>query len=178
MRHAILVAFTAAIVATSAGSAAGTGPLTFHRVGGAPIAFSGKTYVWCGPWEPGVSRRAVHVMRWPKQGRGSYWQLSGVLRDIRRDSRVRFPVGFVWNKPKGAQLFVYDSATRNEASSETEEARGTITFSEVTCRRGRSVTIRASGMLGSEFSDGTPLRVTGTFRGTVGRPPPGLTVSG
>jgi hypothetical protein len=169
MRRASVIGLVCALTAAT-GLAAGASSLNFRRAGGSAIVFTGKLYAWCGPWEPDVKVPAVHVLLVPP-AHGSYWLLSGVLRDVRRQARVRFPVGFTWNRPKGAELFVYDRPTKNEASSETEEANGAITFSKVSCVRGRGVEIRASGVLGSEFSDGKPIRVNGTFRGTIGRPP-------
>ena len=174
MRRALPLALAVALAASSAGSALEAQTLTFTRVGDGPIAFSGKTYVWCGSWEPDVKVPALRVLLVPRRHDRSYWLLSGVLKDIRRSPRVHFPVGFVWNRPKGAELFVYDRPTKNEASSETEKAKGVVTFSRVTCRRGQNVVVSASGVLGSEFGDGKPIRVTGTFRGVVGPPPRGF----
>jgi hypothetical protein len=173
MRLSVFAAAASIAAVLASAPAADPGNLTFRRADGSAMRFDGKLYVWCGRWEPDVKVPALDVFLVRRRGQ-SYWALSAVLRDVRRDPRVRFPIGFVWNRPKGAQLFVYDRKTKNGASSEEEEAKGVITFSKITCRRGRSVTIRASGVLGSVFSDGTPVRVTGTFRGTVGRPPPGL----
>jgi len=97
--------------------------------------------------------------------------LSAVLRDVRKRPRVRVPVGFVWNRPKGAEIFVYDASTKNEASTETEKAHGTVEFSRVSCRKGRRVTVTIHAVLGSEFSDGGNVRVDGSVRGVVGTPP-------
>ena len=97
MRYAFVIASAVAMTVAGYGSAAATRPLTFTRAGGAPIVFSGKTYVWCGPWEPDVHVPAVHILLVPKQRRTSYWHLSGVVRDVKRQTRVRFPFGFVWN---------------------------------------------------------------------------------
>ena len=94
-----------------------------------------------------------------------------MLRDINRRPRVRFPLGFVWNRPKGVEIFVYDRRTKNEASSETEEAGGTITFSRLTCQKGSVVRFDVNGVLGSEFFDGKRIRIGGTFRGVIGRAP-------
>jgi hypothetical protein len=163
-------------VAAAAATAAGS-TLVFHRADGSRIAFAGRLYAWCGPWESDVKVPSVHVWLVPPRRRGAYWMLSGVLKDVRRQPRVRFPIGFVWNRPKGAELFVYDKPTRNEASSETEHAKGVVTFSRVSCRLGDEVVISARGALGSEFGDGTPVRVSGTFRGTVGKPPRGFAIS-
>jgi hypothetical protein len=162
----------AAVLVTA--PAADPGNLTFRRADGSALRFDGKLYVWCGRWESEVNVPALDVLLVSRRRGRSYWRLSAVLRDIRRDPRVRFPIGFVWNRPEGAQLFVYDRKTKNGASSEEEEAKGVFTFSKVTCRRGQNIVIRASGVLGSVFEDGPPVRVTGTFRGIVGRPPPGL----
>ena len=174
MKRALVAAAICGALAAGA-SAAAPSSLTFRRADGSAIAFTGKTYVWCGRWEPDVAEPAVHALLVPpRRRRSSYWLLSGVLRDVRKQPRVGFPIGFAWNKPRGGQLFVYDARTKNEASSETEEARGTIVFSKLTCAKGSAVQIDVSGVLGSEFSDGKPVRVSGTFRGVVGRPPPGL----
>jgi hypothetical protein len=104
----------------------------------------------------------------------SYWSLSTVLRDARPGRVLRFPVGFVYTRPRKAQLFVYDAKTRNELSSEDEDSRGTVVFSKVGCKPGQTVAFRVRGTLGSEFSDGKPISVNGSFRGTVGKPPAGL----
>ena len=68
--------------------------------------------------------QSLHAAALPL-GRGpSYWMLSAVLRDVRKRPRVRVPVGFVWNRPKGAEIFVYDASTKNEASTERRRLMG------------------------------------------------------
>jgi len=140
--------------------------LTFTRDDGSPIEFDQRPRVWCGPWEQGVRVRAVHVLA----GRGRHhWQLDAVRRDVARGTTVRFPRFFVFDHPKGAQLFVADAP--NEASTGEEEASGSMTFMRVTCRRGGVLAFRVDAVLGSEFSDLGTIRVQGTFRGRVGHPP-------
>jgi hypothetical protein len=174
MKMTCLALVVSAVVAAAA-SATSQSTLAFRRADGTPIRFDGRLYAWCGRWEPDVKVPALQVLLVPpRRRRGAYWMLSGVLKDIRRNPRVRFPIGFVWNRPKGAELFVYDAPTKNEASSETEEAKGIVSFTRTTCRRGQTVAISARGVLGSEFGDGTPVRVSGKFRGTIGPPPRGL----
>ncbi len=40
-----------------------------------------------------------------------------------------------------------------------------------TCRRSGAVEIGLSGTIASEFSDGKPVRVSGTYRGRIGSRP-------
>lgn len=47
----------------------------------------------------------------------------------------------------------------------------TITFQEVSCQRGGTVRFSIDAVVGSEFGDGPTMRVTGSFRGTVGDRP-------
>ena len=160
---ATLVGAGATLVSTSAP--------TFRRSDGTAIRFAAPIRVWCGRWEPDVPVRSLHVGALPARRGSSYWMLTAVLRDVRAHPRVRFPIGFVWNRPKGAEIFVYDARTKNEASSETEEAHGTVEFSQVGCRRGQRVQLTVHGVLGSEFFDGKKVRSDGTVRGVVGATP-------
>ena len=72
-----------------------------------------------------------------------------------------------------ARLFVYDARTRNEASSDAEGTSGRITFRKAACKRGSALEFRVEATLGSEFGDGTPITVIGTFVGRVSARPTG-----
>ena len=96
------------------GSAAEAG-LVFKRADGSAIRFAGTPRVWCGPWETDVARPSVHVAVGSVKHR---WHLSAVRRDLTIGRRIRFPNDFVWNRPRGALLFVADGA--NEASTAEE----------------------------------------------------------
>ena len=95
--------------------------------------------------------------------------MSAVRRDVVVGRRIKFPNDFVWNRPRGALLFVADG--ENEASTAEEESSGSMEFSRVTCRRGGVVAFSIQGIVGSEFSDGKPVRVSGTYRGRVSARP-------
>ena len=103
-----------------------------------------------------------------------YWHVSAVASDITRRRVIRFPVRAFEARPHGAVVFVGDSVTGNEASSEEEEARGSISFAPVRCTPGNRVRFTISAVLGSEFGDGKPIRVNGTYDGTIGARPPGF----
>ena len=130
------------------------------------IAFSAKPRVWCGPWESGVNRRSVHVS---VRGRKRHWDLAAVRRDVKAGTTVKFPTDIIFNKPHGAELFVADAP--NEASTNEEEASGSMTFTHVSCRHGRVVAFTIDAVLGSELSDLGTIHVSGSFRGHVGSAP-------
>lgn len=166
MRASLALAFLLAAGALVAAAPAAQAKLRFTRADGSVIAFSAKPRVWCGPWEPDVKKRSVHVAA---RGRKRHWDLSAVRSDVGPGTKVKFPTDFVFNKPKGAQFFVADAP--NEASTNEEEASGSMTFTHVTCRHSGVVAFTIDAVLGSEFSDLGTVHVTGSFRGHVASAP-------
>ena len=174
-----LVAVAVLVLVTTASSATGhTGrsTLTFARADGSRIVFHGQVRAWCGAWNDPGSVRTLHVAVLRSDGRGfarPYWHLAAVASEIARRRMIRFPVGMTDSRPRGALIFATDSCTGNEASTEEEDARGTVSFAPVRCVAGRHVRFTVSAMLGSEFGDGKPIHVTGTYEGTIGQRLPG-----
>jgi hypothetical protein len=156
------IAGSAVLLAVLLAAPVAQAKLRFTREDGSVISFSAKPRVWCGAWEPDVKKRSVHVA---VRGRKRHWDLSAVRADVRPGTQVKFPTDFVFNKPKGAQLFVADAP--NEASTNEEEASGSMTFTHVTCKHGGVVSFTIDAVLGSEFSDLGTISVTGSFRGHV-----------
>jgi hypothetical protein len=140
--------------------------LRFTREDGSVISFSAMPRVWCGPWESGVKKRSVHVT---VRGRKHHWDLSAVRHDIKPGTTVKFPTDIIFDKPHGAELFVADAP--NEASTNEEEASGSMTFTHVSCTHGRVVAFTIDAVLGSEFSDLGTIHVAGSFRGHVASAP-------
>jgi hypothetical protein len=150
-----------ALLLAFAGSAAGaSGSPLFRRSDGSAIVFTGKVRAWC-------DRTSLNVVTLTPRLRQSRWQLE-VARKRLRPGRV---VRFSWRRPNGIAVFVYDAKTRNEASEGAEGSRGTVTIRQATCKRGGALAIGLSGKIASEFSDGKPVRVSGTYRGRVGSLP-------
>ena len=142
--------------------------LVFQRADGSRIQFSGDPLVWCGPWEEGsVPARTLHVLGGDFRAGGPVWQLNVVVADAKPGQPLAFPNTFVWDQPKGAQLFILDEP--NEASTQEGESSGSITFSELDCEGDVRFTVDAT--VGSEFGDGPPVRVTGGFAAPVGDAP-------
>lgn len=157
--------------------------LTFRRMDGSVIDFRGDVLAWCAPWNDEIPTRALHVAALgglSAAERSSYWRLWAVPEDIRSGQRIAFPVDFVWNRPRGAQIFAGDfedtgdHGPTNEASTQQEESDGWITFDAVGCFRGDHIAFRVDAVLGSEFGDDEPIRAEGMFSGQVTGPPPGL----
>ena len=159
---AVLIAAGVLVAAAPAAQA----KLRFTREDGSVIAFSAKPRVWCGPWESGVNRRSVHVT---VRGRKRHWDLAAVRHDVKAGTTVKFPTDIIFNRPHGAELFVADAP--NEASTNEEEASGSMTFTHVSCRHGRVVAFTIDAVLGSELSDLGTIHVTGSFRGHVASAP-------
>ena len=125
---------------------------------GTAVAVEQTIRVWCGPWASDVRKPSIHVRAGTRSG---LWTMSAVLADVRRRPVVRFPHSFVFDKPTRAQLFAADG--RNEASTAEEESSGRITFTRRSLRLAPGHPLRVDGVMGSEFSDGTPIAIRGTF---------------
>jgi hypothetical protein len=151
-----------ALLLALAGSAAASDSPLFRRTDGSAIVFPGGVRAWC-------DRTRLTVVSLAPRLRQSRWQLEVARRQLHPGRVVRFS----WRGSNGIGIFVYDAKTRNEASEGAEGSRGVVTLRRGTCKRGGTLAIRLSGTIASEFSDGKPVRVSGTYRGKVGPRPPG-----
>jgi hypothetical protein len=167
---ALLVASGAAAVLASPAAGAGLrvrDELSWTRADGTVVAFGPQIRVWCGPWTSDVRVPSIHVrigQRTPA-GDQALWELHAVVADVKRHPLVRLPNSFVFDEPRGAQLFAVDGA--NELSSETDDSAGRIRFDRVRCGRRMRFAFSVRGRVGSEFSDGEALRVRGSFRASM-----------
>jgi hypothetical protein len=154
--------------------------LIFRRADGSEIEMQGKPLVWCGPWNDEIPDQAIQVaaigdvQRKPGQEFFSYWQLWAIPGDVQAGSAVRFPGDYTFDDPRGVVLFVGDTETENESSTEGEDSHGRIVFSHASCDVGDPVEFTIDAVIDSEFFDGKPITARGTFRGVVGDPPAGL----
>ena len=143
------------------GSAAASDSPLFRRADGSAIVFPGTVRAWCGTKRLNVFSLAARL-------RQSRWQLQIARRHVHPGRVVRFS----WRRENGIGIFVYDAKTHNEASQGAEGSHGKVVLGRATCRRGGTVEIGLSGTIASEFSDGKPVRVSGTYRDRIG-PRPG-----
>jgi hypothetical protein len=134
--------------------------VTWTRGDGSTVSFARQVRVWCGPWESDVRVPSIHV----RVGAGATprWELHAVLADVKRHPVVRFPNSFVFDHPRGAQFFATDGT--NELNSDGEDSSGRVTFDRVRCGRHARIAFRVNATVDSEFSDGEPLKVSGSFR--------------
>ena len=147
-----------ALLLVAVGSATTSSPV-FRRTDGSAILFPGSVRAWCDA----KSLQVVSLGRI----RQSRWQVEVARKSLRPGHTVRFS----WQRANGIGIFVFDAKTHNEASEGAEGSHGVLALRRATCRRGGSLEVGVSGTIASEFSDGTPIRVSGTYRGTVGSAP-------
>jgi hypothetical protein len=170
-----LLAAVAAAVASGAASARADveNNLVFRRQGGATITFpaAAKSFAWCGPYEPGnVEETTVHVITYDTTlTNHTYWRLWAIPADVVIGEPQLFPNHWTWPNPDSVEIFVYDPP--NEAATDTEGSSGSIVFQKLDCAVGGQVECTIDAQIGSEFGDGSPITVQGSFRATLSRSP-------
>jgi hypothetical protein len=180
-RSANLVRVLGAVLLFASCGKSPTGPdsvensLVFTRANQSRISFpSGALlFVWCGPWDDLVATPSLQVLFAAPNVFGSpgpSWHLQAVVSDVTVGNPVTFPNLFISEQPKKVDIFVLDPP--NELSTNTSESSGSITFQKLTCGSGGEVQFSINATIGSEFGDGPPITMAGTFRGPIGQPPP------
>jgi len=142
------------------GSAAASDSPLFRRANGSAIVFPGTVRAWC-------DAKRLNIFSLASKRRQSRWQLQIARKHVHPGGVARFS----WRHANGIGIFVYDGKTRNEASDGAQGSHGTVMLRRATCRPGGAVEIGLSGTIASEFSDGKPVRVSGTYRGRIGSRP-------
>jgi len=147
--------------------------LIFERSNGTQVQFKPNTFVWCGPWEEDlIPVETLHILVGfdpAAQENKSGWMLQAVISDVKIGEEMKFPNTFTWNQPEGVLLFVLDDP--NELSTQEEESRGGIVFQKSSCGTGGEVQFSIDAVIGSEFSGGDSLKVSGTFYAPITGPP-------
>lgn len=163
----VMAAVLTAVVVAACGD--GTGPeekpgirndLAFTRQDGTRIEFTSATFVWCGPWEEGqVMVPTLHIV---VGGTDRHWHLRTVVDDVVIGTPLSFPNEFIRDQPRNADLFINDPP--NELSTQAGASSGQIVFQKLDCRSRGSVEFTIDAVIGSEFGDGPPVTVDGSFR--------------
>lgn len=144
--------------------------LVFERADGSRIQFAGRPQVWCGAWEEGtVGTQTLHI-RLGSSPSGPGWQLRAVIPEVQTGRPLTFPNEFIWNDPRGVDLFVLDEP--NELSTQATDSSGSITFERLDCSSSTGgVAFEIDAVVGSELGGGPPVSVRGSFRSPItGRP--------
>jgi hypothetical protein len=149
-----------ALLLALAGSAAGAESPHFRRTNGSAIVFPGEVRAWC-------DGKRLNVFSLARTVRQSRWQLEIARKQVHPGRVIRFS----WRRANGIGIFVFDAKAHNEASEGAEGSHGMVTLRRATCLRGHVVEIGLSGTIASEFSDGKPIRMSGTYRGRIGSRP-------
>ena len=147
--------------------------LVFTRANQSRISFpsGAQLFVWCGPWDEGDAPLTPSLqILFAAPVVSASWHLQAVISDVTIGNPLTFPNLFVFNQPKGVDIFVLDPP--NELSTSTDESSGSITFQKLNCGTGGEVQFSINATIGSEFGDGPPITVAGTFRAPIGQAPP------
>jgi hypothetical protein len=141
--------------------------IAISRPDGGGLAFAPSVWAWCGPWEAGeVPEPTVHVLVGSSASR---WEFRAVRRDVKIGEALSFPNSFIWNEPRGADMFVHDPP--NELSTQTGQSSGAVIIEDLDCSPGGGIRFVIEAVVGSEFGDGPPVIVTGNFTSPWTGPP-------
>jgi hypothetical protein len=142
--------------------------VTLTRADGSTIALIQRVRFWCGRWAGDVRTPAIHLRAGDPRGTGGYWSLDAVVADVRRRPVVRFPHSFIFDKPTKALIGGFDrDGGGKEFTTAEEEASGRVTFTTVRCGKRPRLRFRVDAVMGSEFFDGQPVTIRGSFSGRV-----------
>ena len=151
--------------------------LVFLRLDGSVIEMPGRPVAWCGPDDaiPGTVLQvaAITGVKRTADEWFSYWHVWATPDDVGSGEPISFPLDPAWGDMRGAQIFVGDSETENEASTAGEDSTGQIVFTKASCDVGAPVEFNIDAVIDSEFFDGDPVEVKGKFSGVLGPAPEG-----
>jgi hypothetical protein len=157
-----LVALCSAFALTGCGGQE-SGPLTF-TADDVELTFPDdtKTFVWCGPVDPGDKREAVHVVVSPDGERVlPLWEFHALTKQVKPGTKIEFG----GRDAPPAELFV--AVLETEAiTAEVPGAKGTLTIKEIDCDG--ELEFSAEGTLANETGFDV-IKVEGTFKGKVGK---------
>jgi hypothetical protein len=143
--------------------------ITITRADGGRISFAPNVWAWCGAWEDGVVvEPTAHVL---VGSAASRWEFRVVQRDVVLGRTMSFPNTFIWDQPRGADMFVHDPP--NELSTQGDESSGAVIIDRLDCRPGGGISFTIDAVVASEFGNGPPVTVTGNFTSPLTRRPGG-----
>ena len=149
------------------------GMLVFTRADNSRLSFAkgAAVSVWCAPWEEGVVATPSLQILFGQKADEPHWWLHAAVADVTIGQALAFPNNFVWDQPKGVDIFVGDPVGPNELSTQAGGSGGSITFQQLDCGNGGGVEFTIDAVIGSEFGNGPSIGVSGDFRAPVGGPP-------
>lgn len=144
--------------------------VTFTREDSTTLVMGADCAICCGVWEPGYNDAyAMKIFFYDPElwtnpsGAESFWKLFIVVNGINPGTTYSFPTTL----ESPFRLFFMDVQKGNELSGAEEESRGSITVEQLTCGPPLKITFSIDAIIGSEYSMGSEVRVTGTFNATV-----------
>ncbi len=162
MRVPLLLALVALCSAFAVSGCGGSksGPLTFTADDVEMTFPDTKTFVWCGPVDPGDKRQAVHVVVSPEGERVlPLWEFHALTKNVKPGTKIAFG-----KTAPPAELFVAVLETE-AATGDVPGAKGTLTVKKIDCDG--DVEFSADGTLANETGFAV-IKVKGSFEGKVG----------
>ncbi len=160
---------------TAEPSAQGSDGLRFTRDDGSDLQLPAGVRAWCGAFDEDNPEVEAVLLLGAEIGEpaASFWVVHAVRADVARQPATTLPNEFVYTEPRGASLFVLDAGRNgNELSSSEEESSGVIRVELEGCDPGNEVRVELDDVvLGSEFSDGPPVRAHGSVVAEIGDEP-------
>jgi hypothetical protein len=92
-----------------------------------------------------------------------YFELEWAIDDVEIGKPIQLPSQNFDGDGAGGVLFFTDPKTGAEASTNQEEAHGTITFVEASCSPQPRLVVKVDGYLGSEYFEEPTVQVHGTL---------------
>ena len=141
--------------------------LDFKRPDSSVVVMGTTPLVCCGLYDPSfVNERAMRVVLYDSANQKPGWEILILIDRAQAGATTTLPTTVVApSKVPRVSMFVADLG--NELSSDTQESSGTITVHSFSCSPTTiQIDFSVDAILGSEFGDGPPMVVKGTFQAT------------
>jgi hypothetical protein len=145
-----------------------TSTLVFQRSDSTVVTMGATPLFCCGLYDPGfVNERAMRIVLYDPANQNAGWQIL-VLIDRAQPGAVTTLPTTVVPPSKVPYVSMFAADMTNELSSDDQDSSGSITVHSFSCTATTiQIDFSVDAILGSEFGDGPPMRVQGSFQATL-----------
>jgi hypothetical protein len=138
--------------------------LSAVRESGSEITLGASYAICCGPWESPDERPTLKILVYDPDLVQASLLLGLPLATVSAETTLTLPSNGI---EKNFLVFLADSATGNEVSSDQDDASGSLTVEVLDCGPPLRIELTMDAILGSEFQLGERVWMTGSFQATV-----------
>jgi len=139
--------------------------LSAARESGSKITLGTSYAICCGPWESGYDETpTLKVLVYDPDLVEASLRLGLPLATASAETTLTLPSD---GSEQNFLVFLADTDTGNELSSDQDDASGSLTVEVLDCGPPLRIEFTIDAVLGSEFHQGETVRMTGSFRATV-----------